>query len=71
MLKNLEVNKARFDAQMYKADEALADMTISQELSTLTTQVRVTLRDLLSHPPWSMARFNPNPCTVRSRGGHH
>ena len=49
MLKNLEVNKARFDAQMYKADEALADMTISQELSTLTTQVRLTFRDLLSH----------------------
>jgi hypothetical protein len=55
MLKNLEVNKARFDAQMYKADEALADMTVSQELSTLTTQARLTFRDLLGHLPRPMA----------------
>jgi hypothetical protein len=39
VLKNLEVNKARFDSQLYRADEALAGMTASQELATLTTQV--------------------------------
>jgi hypothetical protein len=42
VLKNLEVNKARFDAQLYKADEALADLSSSQEMATLTTQAKIT-----------------------------